>query len=176
MAAHATYFQRDRCFMGQSGCGNNWACGFNYADSPVQQLASSVSPLDGPPRKAIEEIMEGVRKEAEVCDTAPNFLVAHALAGGTGSGTGSRVLQELRADYRLNLITTASVVPRIEGKSLPQVGASIHQPNEAWGLGGCGVGGGGRAGKAPSRCNDFLEHGPLLLLARKVVQHRRGHS
>ncbi len=38
----------------------------------------------------------GVRKEAEACDTAPQFLLLHSLGGGSGSGLGSRLLESIR--------------------------------------------------------------------------------
>lgn len=53
--------------------------------------------------------------QVEAVDAAPQFLVMHSLAGGTGAGAGSALLQALRQEYPLNTLATASVVPRLEG-------------------------------------------------------------
>lgn len=118
-------FRRDRCFMGQSGRGNNWAFGY--------QQMSTTSVNAQPRHRAIwrfqlaseddrtgeamllDQVIDGVRQEVEECDTAVDFLLMHSLAGGSGSGLGSKVLEIVREDYPLNNIATASVAPRQAG-------------------------------------------------------------
>jgi len=75
------------------GAGNNWASGYSQAD------------------KSIEEIMEMVDREADGSDSLEGFVVCHSIAGGTGSGMGSRLLEELNAQYPKKLIQTYSVFP-----------------------------------------------------------------
>ena len=58
-----------------SGAGNNWAHG--YAQG---------SRLD-------EEIMEIIDREAEGTDNLEGYMLCHSIAGGTGSGMGSYILE-----------------------------------------------------------------------------------
>jgi len=75
------------------GAGNNWASGYGQAD------------------KSIEDIMEMVDREADGSDSLEGFVVCHSIAGGTGSGMGSRLLEELNSQYPKKLIQTYSVFP-----------------------------------------------------------------
>lgn len=80
-----------------SGRSNNWATG--YADKPEKN--SSLS----------SQTMELLRREVEQCDYFKNCVLIHSLAGGTGSGLGSKLLQLIRDEYPICFITTASVLP-----------------------------------------------------------------
>ena len=62
-----------------SGAGNNWAFGHMVCGPEYE-----------------EEIMERVRRQAEVCDSLQSFFVLHSLGGGTGSGLGTYLLRKLR--------------------------------------------------------------------------------
>ena len=57
---------------GQSGSGNNWACGSRHY---------------GPMYR--DQLMEAVRRQAEDADSLQGFMLTHSLGGGTGSGLGS---------------------------------------------------------------------------------------
>jgi len=50
-------------------------------------------------RNMIDKALDRVRKVAEQCDTLQGFLVFHSVAGGTGSGFSSLLLERLLADY-----------------------------------------------------------------------------
>ncbi|KAF5830372.1 hypothetical protein DUNSADRAFT_14669 [Dunaliella salina] len=65
----------------------------------------------------LDHLQEGIRKECEDVDGAPDFLMLHSLGGGSGSGLGSRLLECLREEYPLNYIATVSVAPRPAGDS-----------------------------------------------------------
>ncbi|CAN8003466.1 unnamed protein product [Ixodes pacificus] len=65
-----------------SGSGNNWAVGFHEYGS-----------------KYGSEIMERVRREAELCDCLQGFFLLHSLGGGTGSGLGTAVLEMLSEEF-----------------------------------------------------------------------------
>lgn len=67
-------------FHRQSGAGNNWAYGF---------LVHGPSAWD-------ESVGDLIRKEAERCDRLGGFLLLQSLAGGTGSGLGAYVTQQIR--------------------------------------------------------------------------------
>eukprot|EP01050_Picozoa_sp_SAG11_P048930 SAG11_NODE_26459_length_345_cov_0.609756_1_plen_59_part_10 len=51
-------------------------------------------------------------------------MLLHSLAGGTGSGLGSRLATELRERYPLNYRTTHTIAPFAHGESPLQVRSS----------------------------------------------------
>jgi hypothetical protein len=80
-----------------SGRGNNWATG--YADRPERDESLSV------------RTMELLRREVENCDYYKGCVLVHSLAGGTGSGLGSKLLELIRDEYSVCFISTVSVLP-----------------------------------------------------------------
>jgi hypothetical protein len=54
-------------------------------------------------------------RQAEEADGCPNFLLLHSLAGGSGSGMGSRLAEHLRDAYPLSYLAAASIAPRAAG-------------------------------------------------------------
>ncbi|CAI5506655.1 unnamed protein product [Closterium sp. Naga37s-1] len=75
------------------GAGNNWASGFDQA------------------REQQEAIMEMIDREAEGSENLEAFYLCHSVAGGTGSGMGSYLLEELHDRYPKKLVQTYSVFP-----------------------------------------------------------------
>jgi tubulin gamma len=75
------------------GAGNNWASGFQQANDKE------------------EELMEMVDREADGSDSLEGFVLIHSIAGGTGSGMGSNLLEKLNDRYPKKLIQTYSVFP-----------------------------------------------------------------
>lgn len=75
------------------GAGNNWAMGYELAD----QIS--------------DEVMEIVDREADGSDSLEGFVVCHSIAGGTGSGMGSYLLERLNDRFPKKLIQTYSVFP-----------------------------------------------------------------
>lgn len=75
------------------GAGNNWACGYSIGQT-VQ-----------------EEIMEMIDREADGSESLEGFLMCHSIAGGTGSGMGSFLLECLNDRFPKKLIQTYSVFP-----------------------------------------------------------------
>uniref|UniRef100_A0A061R1L7 Tubulin gamma chain n=1 Tax=Tetraselmis sp. GSL018 TaxID=582737 RepID=A0A061R1L7_9CHLO len=88
-------FNHENIFISQEGggAGNNWASGFDQA-SEVQ-----------------EDILDMIDREAEGSDSLEGFVVCHSIAGGTGSGMGSYMLEALNDRYGKKLIQTYSVFP-----------------------------------------------------------------
>lgn len=78
-SAIGSVFRPDSFITGQSGAGNNWAKGY-YTEGA----------------ELIEQIMDGVRHEAERCDSLQGFQLTHSLGGGTGSGLGSLILSKVK--------------------------------------------------------------------------------
>jgi len=50
-------------------------------------------------RNMIDKCLDRIRKVAEQCESIQGFLVFHSVAGGTGSGFTSLLLERLLADY-----------------------------------------------------------------------------
>lgn len=75
------------------GAGNNWASGFSQGE------------------KVQEEVFDIIDREAEGSDSLEGFVLCHSIAGGTGSGMGSYVLERLSDRFPKKLIQTYSVFP-----------------------------------------------------------------
>jgi len=75
------------------GAGNNWAAGYTIGGS-VQ-----------------EEILEMIDREADGSESLEGFMMCHSIAGGTGSGLGSFLLERLNDHFPKKLIQTYSVFP-----------------------------------------------------------------
>ncbi|KAI6888844.1 Tubulin gamma [Hortaea werneckii] len=76
-----------------TGAGNNWAAG--YATAGVVE----------------EELMEMLDREADGSDSLEGFMLLHSIAGGTGSGLGSFLLERMNDRFPKKLIQTYSVFP-----------------------------------------------------------------
>lgn len=88
---------------GASGSGNNWAMGYHQQGAAMR-----------------EAVLELVRAEAERSDRMAAFQIVHSLAGGTGSGLGSRVSDELREAYPQCFQLHAVVWPYSSGEVVLQ--------------------------------------------------------
>lgn len=83
------------------GAGNNWANGFAQGE------------------KVYDEIIEMIDREADGSDSLEvllfiqfqGFMLLHSIAGGTGSGLGSYLLETLSDRYPKKLTQTYSVFP-----------------------------------------------------------------
>lgn len=52
-----------------------------------------------------------IDREADGSDSLEGFVVLHSIAGGTGSGLGSFLLERLNEKYPKKIISTYSVFP-----------------------------------------------------------------
>ncbi|XP_064401397.1 tubulin gamma-2 chain-like isoform X2 [Halichondria panicea] len=77
------------------GAGNNWASGHSQAG------------------RLHEEIFDILDREADNSDSLEGFVLSHSIAGGTGSGMGSYLLEHLNDRYPKKLIQTYSVFPNL---------------------------------------------------------------
>jgi Tubulin len=84
-----------------NGRGNNWALG--YSDKPEKDSSLSGS------------VLELLRKEVEECDYYKGCVLLHSLAGGTGSGLGSKLIENIRDLYPVCFITAVSIFPSDSG-------------------------------------------------------------
>lgn len=107
--SHGNIYNPENFFVHKSetGAGNNWAQGY--------AMGASVE----------EEVMEMIEREAGDSDSLEGFMLLHSIAGGTGSGLGSFLLERLNDRFPKKLIQTYSVFPdTVE----PQAGDIVVQP------------------------------------------------
>ncbi|KAH6617290.1 Tubulin/FtsZ, GTPase domain-containing protein [Chaetomium tenue] len=78
------------------GAGNNWGDGYQQGES------------------VHEEIMEMIDREADGSDSLEGFMMLHSIAGGTGSGLGSFLLERLNDRFPKKIIQTYSVFPNTQ--------------------------------------------------------------
>lgn len=78
------------------GAGNNWAVGFSQGE------------------RLYEEIFDIIDREADGSDSLEGFVLCHSIAGGTGSGMGSYMLEKLNDRFPKKLIQTYSVFPNLD--------------------------------------------------------------
>ncbi|ORX53984.1 tubulin gamma chain [Hesseltinella vesiculosa] len=78
------------------GAGNIWSYGYSQGE------------------KVFEDIIDMVDREADGSDSLEGFMMLHSIAGGTGSGLGSFLLERLNDRYPKKLIQTYSVFPNSE--------------------------------------------------------------
>eukprot|EP00903_Cladosiphon_okamuranus_P007103 g6902.t1 len=93
----------ENAIFSQSGLANNWAMGFASCRSDGGS--------DGAEGGPFSRCMEGVRREAERSSWLNTVVMTHSLAGGTGSGLGSGLLQSLRDEYPSLYLFSACVGP-----------------------------------------------------------------
>ncbi|KAJ3105925.1 hypothetical protein HDU97_007271 [Phlyctochytrium planicorne] len=87
---------------GATGRGNNWAYG--YCDD-----------------QGVEAVLEGYRITLERSNvTDSECMLIHSIAGGTGSGLGSRILEELRSECPKSTLLTCSIIPFVNGETALQ--------------------------------------------------------
>lgn len=92
---HKQLFNTENMYVSQQGggAGNNWASGYSQAASVEN------------------EIMDMIDREADGSDSLEGFVLCHSIAGGTGSGLGSYILEVLSDRYGKKLVQTYSVFP-----------------------------------------------------------------
>lgn len=101
IAQCAPFFNNENIYVSNEGggAGNNWAHGYYVAN------------------KARLEVSEIIQREVEACDSIEAFNLLHSVAGGTGSGFGSLIVQELRDQFPKNIISSYSILPANEESS-----------------------------------------------------------
>jgi tubulin beta len=92
--AYGQLFNPDNFISSLSGTESNWGRGF-YQDG----------------RLICDEVMEALRREVEGCESLQGFQLTHSLGGGTGSGFGSLLMQQIKENYSDSVVSTYSVFP-----------------------------------------------------------------
>ncbi|EJD02119.1 gamma tubulin [Fomitiporia mediterranea MF3/22] len=95
---YASLYNPENIFVSKDGggAGNIWAQGYSAGE------------------RIYEEVMEMVDREAEGSDSLEGFMMMHSIAGGTGSGLGSYMLERLNDKFPKKLIQTYSVFPNAQ--------------------------------------------------------------
>ena len=76
-----------------AGACNNWATGYNAGE------------------QIHEELFDIINHEADLCDSLKGFMFCHSVAGGTGSGLGSFMLENLKDQFPKIVTQAYSVFP-----------------------------------------------------------------
>uniref|UniRef100_A0A8B9I793 Tubulin gamma chain n=1 Tax=Anser brachyrhynchus TaxID=132585 RepID=A0A8B9I793_9AVES len=97
---YANLYNPENIYLSEhgGGAGNNWASGFATGE------------------KIHEDIFDIIDREADGSDSLEvskwrGFVLCHSIAGGTGSGLGSYLLERLNDRYPKKLVETYSVFP-----------------------------------------------------------------
>ncbi|KAL2206121.1 tubulin-domain-containing protein [Sarocladium strictum] len=88
-------YNPENFYVGKDGVGaaNNWGDGYQSGEA------------------VCEDIMEMIDREADGSDSLEGFMMLHSIAGGTGSGLGSFMLERLNDRFPKKIIQTYSVFP-----------------------------------------------------------------
>lgn len=79
--------------------GNNWGVGYSEA------------------AKYSDDLIDIITREAEDCDSFEGFMLTHSIAGGTGSGMGSYLLEHIKDAFPNKIVQTFSVFPAADSNS-----------------------------------------------------------
>lgn len=92
---HSKLYNPENVYISKhgGGAGNNWASGYSQGE------------------KLTDEVFDIIEREAEGSDSIEGFVLCHSIAGGTGSGMGSNILEQLTDRFPKKLIQTYSVFP-----------------------------------------------------------------
>lgn len=99
------FFHPEQLINGKEDAANNYARGHYTVGSQI-----------------LEEVSDRIRRMADQCDGLQGFLFTHSLGGGTGSGLGSLLLEELAENYGKKSKLEFAVYPA------PQVSTSVVEP------------------------------------------------
>ncbi|TBU00996.1 gamma chain of tubulin [Hamiltosporidium magnivora] len=88
-------FNHENIYLSNAGggAGNNWAHGYSSGN------------------KSKSTVLDIIQREAENSDSFESFLLFHSTAGGTGSGFGSLLLEELKDNFPKKNLSTYSIFP-----------------------------------------------------------------
>eukprot|EP01113_Clastostelium_recurvatum_P040939 TRINITY_DN6438_c0_g1_i6.p1 TRINITY_DN6438_c0_g1~~TRINITY_DN6438_c0_g1_i6.p1 ORF type:complete len:269 (+),score=28.71 TRINITY_DN6438_c0_g1_i6:32-838(+) len=119
---HGDIMRESNVMFEQAGRGNNWAYGFfdiagrthktDSISSPSASHIGDTEPIwrDGD-TSLLGRVMGAFHKEVEACDMYHGCVVIHSLAGGTGSGLGSRIVSAIRDEYPHGYVLSIVVSP-----------------------------------------------------------------
>ena len=65
----------------------------------------------------LEQASTLIQKEIEKVDCYTGTMFIYSIAGGTGSGVGSRLIESMRDDYSMNYLYNTCVFPSPNGEN-----------------------------------------------------------
>jgi tubulin gamma len=94
-SSYSRLYNQENVFVSKDGggAGNNWASGFGQGE------------------KLQEEVFDIIDREADGSDSLEGFVLCHSIAGGTGSGMGSFIMERLSDHFPKKIVQTYSVFP-----------------------------------------------------------------
>ncbi|XP_052873619.1 tubulin beta chain-like [Anopheles cruzii] len=104
-SSYGRLFSPDSFIGGQTSAGNNWARGYHTEGAEL-----------------LDVIMNSARRMVEGCDCLQGFQLVHSIGGGTGSGLGTLLLENLHDLYPSKIRNTFSVIPS------PKVSEVVVEP------------------------------------------------
>lgn len=105
-------FDASSAAWSQSGRGGNFALGYSGEGGTVLSTGSP---------ELLTQALEAVRRQLEACHgTHLGTVLTHSLGGGTGSGLGSRLAEEIRDLCPSSPLLTVSVLPISSGENPAQ--------------------------------------------------------
>ena len=110
-------YNPENFFIGSQGSGaaNNWAAGYAAGDSVQEEVFDMIDrEADGSDSLEVGDKhfqITGLNAEGFL----QGFMLLHSIAGGTGSGLGSYILERMNDRFPKKLIQTYSVFPDTQG-------------------------------------------------------------
>lgn len=109
-------YNPENFFIGSQGSGaaNNWGAGYS-AGEKVQEEVFDMIDREADGSDSLEVKM--IREILDICygNISQGFMLLHSIAGGTGSGLGSYILERMNDRFPKKLIQTYSVFPDTQG-------------------------------------------------------------
>lgn len=96
-------YNEQMCAVRSGGAGNNWALGYQRK---------------GP--ELLENVLEALRIQNEKVDRLSGIFSIMSSAGGTGSGVGSFIMENIRDEYSRKAFFNAVILPFEEGEVVTQ--------------------------------------------------------
>lgn len=109
-------YNPENIFMSKDGggAGNNWAQGYSAGERVYEEMMEMIDrEADGSDSLEVGHSLDSAhKKKVVVVDPLhQGFMLLHSIAGGTGSGLGSFLLERLNDRFPKKLIQTYSVFP-----------------------------------------------------------------
>lgn len=94
------------------GAANNWGDGYQSGEAVFEDIMEMVDrEADGSDSLEVGSAASGRRRRRDADDATQGFMMLHSIAGGTGSGLGSFLLERLNDRFPKKIIQTYSVFP-----------------------------------------------------------------
>ncbi|KAI5169564.1 tubulin alpha, partial [Pancytospora epiphaga] len=73
-------------------------------------------------KEMVEQVMEAIRRMSDKCESLQGFMIFHSFGGGTGSGFGSLLMEQLATEHKKKSKLEFSVYPA------PRVATAVVEP------------------------------------------------